>query len=101
MLLVPKTIRLASSNGSLPDARVVRLTPQLAADRIDARWMLQVDNPKFKKDWDWVWAEEISCFEGNSAIKCLAIQTADEEIQGAIVYTLGKQSLLSPPAPAV
>jgi len=101
MLSVPKHVRLASACGSPPDASVITLTPEIARLRIDARWLLDVDKPEFKQDWDWLWGDEIAKRQMDPAFKALAISTADEEVQGAVAYTLGVRSVLEPTCFAV
>lgn len=80
-------------------ARLVRLTREMAADRIDGQWWkigafksaIQAEG-----DHHWLWRKIIGVLRTQRNKEALAVETEDRAIQGAIVYRIDAISQVEP-----
>jgi hypothetical protein len=82
------------------EARYVRLTRALAQGKIDGAWWrldgISAHNRAAESDHHWHWSKLVGGHRNDLVWECMAIQTADDEIQGAICYRIDGRSFVSP-----
>jgi hypothetical protein len=85
--------------GTEVQARLVRLTREAAADRIDGQWW-NIGGSKTEReaegDHHWRWRRIIGELRTQRNKEALAVETEDGAIQGAIVYSIDALSQLEP-----
>jgi len=81
-------------------ARLVRLTRELAATKIDGQWWQIAAKPGARCDQEgdhhWVWRKLVGEHRNDLAWEFVAAQTEDEEVQGASCYRIDFRSYLAP-----
>jgi len=96
---LPSVIRLLDCwTGEECEARLVELTRKLAAAKIDGTWWKLKGVTKNKReregDHHWVWRKLVGEHRNDLAWEFVAVQTKDDEIQGAIGYRIDAKSFL-------
>jgi hypothetical protein len=85
-------------------ARLVRLSREVAADRMDGEWW-SIGGSKTQRseegDHHWRWRQIVGGLRTRANWEALAIETEDGAIQGAIVYRIDAISQLEPDKGAV
>lgn len=86
-------------------ARIVDLPAKLAKTRMGAAWWrgLGVSKSRREREEDHHWnrAKLIGLSRNDLFVESVAVQTVDENVQGAMIYRLNGRSVLLPGAPAV
>jgi hypothetical protein len=105
MFVLPQDVTLTlDPPGTEVQARLVRLTREVAADRIDGQWW-NIGGSKTTReaegDHSWRWRRIIGALRVRANSEALAIETDDGAIQGAIVYRIDARSQLEPGQGAV
>jgi GNAT superfamily N-acetyltransferase len=81
-------------------ARLVQLTREVAASKVDGRWWHARAKTTARRDEEgdhhWVWRKLVGAHRNDLAWQFLGVQTEDEEIQGAIAYRIDFKSFLAP-----
>jgi GNAT superfamily N-acetyltransferase len=84
-------------NTSVP-AMIVRLTRSLAQAKIDGIWWkdlgLSAVQRKKENDHAWQWAKRIGQLRNARWHEAVAVQTEDENVQGAILYRIDTNSFI-------
>jgi GNAT superfamily N-acetyltransferase len=98
---LPGSIALFSCrSGQKCTARLVRLTRQLAATRIDGQWWAikakAGASPDDEDDHHWPWRKLVGQHRNDLTWEFVGAQTDDGEIQGAIAYRIDFKSFLVP-----
>jgi hypothetical protein len=101
MFGLPKSIKLEKLwSGEEVTASIIKLGRDLARTHIDDRWW---NEPWMKgglrrsaEDYRWRWRKLVGKFQSKWYVQCIAVQTIDEEIQGAIIFDPNRKSLLNP-----
>jgi GNAT superfamily N-acetyltransferase len=106
MLDLPATITLTQcATGSTMQAAIVPLTGDLAQRRIGARWWAGLGASAAQRgaepDHHWDWTKLVGYYRNDPFVECLAVQTPDEDIQGAMIYHVNGRSVLEPGAGSV
>lgn len=80
-------------------ARLMRLTREVAADRIDGQWWNTGGSKTAREsegDHHWRWRRIVGKLRTKATSEALAVETDDGAIQGAIVYHIDAFSRLEP-----
>jgi GNAT superfamily N-acetyltransferase len=98
--MLPVAITLTRCDtGESVKAELVELTSKLAKLKIGSKWWTNLDVSRTQRqmegDHHWDWAAEIGKYRNSLFVESVAVQTDDGELQGAMIYRLDAQSLLS------
>lgn len=98
---LPDSISLISwRSGQQCTARVVRLTRELAATKIDGRWWAIEAKAGASRDEEddhhWPWRKLVGAHRNDLTWEFAGVQTEDGEIQGAIAYRIDFRSFVDP-----
>lgn len=106
MLDLPNRLALTDcQNGQVVSADLIRLTREIAQTRIDAVWWSGLGVSKSKReeedDHHWRWTRIVGSCRTDLFVECSAVQTCDQQIQGAMVYRIDGKSILQDSCGAV
>ena len=96
MLTLPDDIKIFNTQRqSLVRAKLVRLTRELAATKIDGTWW-KIPASKEERDAEgdhhWSWRKLIGMYRNQLAWEALAVQSAGGEVEGAMLYRIDARS---------
>lgn len=96
---LPDRIRLIKvADNTIVTATIVKLTRNLAQAKIDGNWweMLGVSTVKRQQedDHNWRWAKRVGELKNDRWHEAVAVQTEDDNVQGAILYRLNTKSFV-------
>ena len=105
MLVLPDDVTLFSiQQNSDVRARLVRLTRNLAADRIDGEWW-KIEVPKRLRaqevDHHWLWRQIVGQNRNDRSWESLAVESEGGAIEGAIAYRIDALSRIESGAGAI
>lgn len=105
MLKLPDQIQIKNLlNGEMCDARIVKLTRDLAQTHVDGVWWNIGGSKQVRSEEDdhsWKWAKVVGEHRANSFVQVAGVQTIEGTIEGAICYRLDGKSLMEPTSKAV
>src|SRR5262245_58933842 len=86
-------------DNTIVTAKLVKLTRDLAQREIDAKWWVLPAESKSRRelegDHSWKWSKIIGELRNNRWCETFAVQTDDDEVQGAILYRLNTRSFVN------
>ena len=99
MIVLPDDVTLFSvQRNAQVQAKLVRLTRDLAAKQIDgAWWSLEVSKTIREKEDDhhWLWRKVVGEHQNHRSWEAVAVQSANGEVEGAITYRIDAKSQLN------
>jgi GNAT superfamily N-acetyltransferase len=100
MVEPPVRVRLTDCRtGGVVTAQLVELTAKIAKTKVDAAWWRDLGVSKSRRrqegDHGWKWADRIGAFRNVLAVESVAVQTADGDVQGAMIYRVDGGSVLA------
>lgn len=103
---LPSRIKLFSVVDNTPiSAMTVRLDRRLAQGKIDGAWWKGLDASKDKReqedDHHWRWAKMIGYLKNDRWHEAVAVQTSENDVQGAILYWVNAKSFIDPERGAI
>ncbi|TWU33451.1 hypothetical protein Q31b_57680 [Novipirellula aureliae] len=98
MFELPYSVNLTDANtGQLVEAEIVELNRKLAKSKIDGQWWkikAGRTTRSHEEDHHWQWLKVIGEQRTNLAYQAIAVQTPDQEVQGAATYFIDSLSRL-------
>jgi len=98
MIELPVPVAILDSARHKVDAKLERLTPEQARERIDGLWWKKVPpeirRPPLALDADWKWYGIVQEETASGFGEAVCIVTSDRQVQGAAVYRFDARSCL-------
>jgi hypothetical protein len=103
---LPTPVTLTRCDSGAPvQARLVEMNTKLAKTKINGAWWVGIGVSKNRRreegDHHWDWAAEVGRHHNKLYFESVAIQTADDAVQGAAIYRLDGRSVVAEGAGAV